>query len=215
MVLVGFLAAAGCTEDVIEMGDVQVIETGTGQVEISICVDINGQSCAESPQDITLDHDGLTTTVPYGGFLFGSYDLFLEAGDPTSPFILTHGYAQAHITLPDPFDLTSSTTRLGAGGEVTLTWPRGTSPMAWDLTYSCPTGGGWARGATVDDTDGTLTVSGSDIFDRIDQGELGDPTSCQAAVRVMRVREGSLDRHFGADLATGIVRRSIPLELVR
>jgi hypothetical protein len=31
----------------------------------------------------------------------------------------------------------------------------------------------------------------------------------------MRVRTGTLDRHFGADLATGIVRRSVGLDLVR
>jgi hypothetical protein len=29
------------------------------------------------------------------------------------------------------------------------------------------------------------------------------------------VRNGTLDHHFGADLATGIVRRAVGLELVR
>jgi hypothetical protein len=212
LVIVGLLAGAGCAEDVLEMGDVQVIETGTGRVEVSICVDIQGRSCAESPQEITLEHDGIVTTVPYGGFIFGSYDLFLEVADVTAPFVLTHGYAQADITLPDTFDLTSSTTRLGRGGEVTVTWQRGTSPMAWDLSFSCSTGGGWARGGTVDDSAGTLTLAGSDIFDRIDGF---DPRTCKAALRLMRVQNGTLDRHFGADLATGIVRRSVGLDLVQ
>lgn len=204
--LASLLALPACAEDPIELGDIQAIESGDGRIEITACLEVEGESCARSPMDITLDYDGQQTTLPYGGFIFASYGTDLELRDRDAAIVLTHGYDEARMHLPPAFDLTASTSTLSRDGSVTLTWQPGASPMLWDLAYQCD-GSGWARGWNIED-DGHLILDAADIFDRVDRD---DPTRCLVTVRLSRVHAGTIDPGFGADLATGITRRYVRL----
>src|SRR5262249_19174671 len=137
-------------------GDVSITSDGTAMVQATACLDSDFFGCHRSDAILALMHDGKSTVMRYGAFGVGYHACDADLGDPTTPFVVTDGVANATVVLPPAFELSGGSDQpLTRDDRLHLTWDRDSTPMRWDFDYECDTLGGSIDGGRVDDDGAT------------------------------------------------------------
>jgi hypothetical protein len=195
----------------------ELVGNGTS-TEVTVVLKVGGDGSRATVIDLDGDDEMVVTSGDETRTMSGKngdYSVTMSGSDDDQAFTMAFnrgpeddGAPSTTATLPAGFTLAGidSGEEISRAGAAEVTWdPSGTGDdMTWSLDGDCL----WEQSGTMGDT-GSMDITASNYDVQLNE----EDTTCEATLTIDRLRDGSLDPHFGeGGDVVAIQRRSITFQ---